>query len=128
MAPKSYRVTHMKYFTMTNANGMKKEYFWNSNPKEQRLNSLCGYNCCMVPVVYKLFLLIFDSYMVYVKSQNVYYRIVPSRRPPPNFDSFVVFHGSPCNRTTMLNSRVVNLKVGPLSSPSCDCSDAPWAP
>ena len=35
----------------------------------------------------------------YVEGRLSYtYRIVPSKRPPPNFDSFVVFGSSPCNR------------------------------
>ena len=49
----------------------------------------------------------------------------PHKCPPPNFDSFVVFEvlcvvaHHPC---------IVNPKVSPLSSYSCNCSDALWAP
>ena len=47
-----------------------------------------------------------------------------SAHPPPNLD----FLRSSVQPPTILNSCVVNLNVGPLSSHSCDCSDALWAP
>ena len=48
----------------------------------------------------------------------------PEQAPPPNFERFMVLRVTP----TLLNSRVVNPKVGPLSSHSCDCSGGLWAP
>ena len=44
--------------------------------------------------------------------------------PPSNMD----FLRSSVQPPTILNSCVVNLNVAPLSSHSCDCSDALWAP
>ena len=51
----------------------------------------------------------------------------PGQHPPPNFDSFVVLRGLLCNHHHT-KFCVVNPKVGLLSSHSCDCSDALWAP
>ena len=55
-----------------------------------------------------------------------YYRIVLGKRPPPNFDNFVVFHGSPCNCYHAKFSH--SESKGPMSSHSCNCSDALRAP
>ena len=52
------------------------------------------------------------------------YRIVPSKRPPPNLTVFVGFFR--VFRVTAHHSRVVNSKVARLGSNSCNCSDALW--